>query len=129
MADTCAGGGAATCSPPTRFFSADNKFLYYGVLQAVVFLPLLRFLYPLLWRAAGSLLGWYLRKKTDGRRRHIVELVESDEKEYRESGNNNTTSTSGENVDDHTTGTSKDGNSGGSDNDWNGIVGFFHPFW
>ncbi|EAQ84030.1 hypothetical protein CHGG_10434 [Chaetomium globosum CBS 148.51] len=135
MADTCAGDSAATCSPPTRLFSMDSKFFYYCVLQALIFIPLARFLYPLLWRTAGSFLGWYLRKKTEGRRCHILELVESDEKEYRESRKNNT-STSGENgedgewekVDAHTTGTSKNGDKGSGDDDWDGIVGFFHPF-
>ena len=136
MADTCAGDGAATCSPPKSFFSMDNKFLYTVLLQALVFVPLIRYLYPLLWRTAGSLLGWYLRKKTEGRRCHILELVEADEKEYRESRSNRT-STGGENgedgewekVDAYTTGTSKNGDNGGGDDGWDGIVGFFHPFW
>jgi alpha-1,2-mannosyltransferase len=61
---------------------------------------------PLFRRAVGALLAWYLRKKTDGRRSHILELIEADEKDfggYVPSGK-------------------------GGDDDWDGIVGFFHPF-
>ena len=89
-------------------------------------------LVPLLWRALGAALGWYLRKKTDGRRCHILDLVAADEKKYREEGRNSPGGDSGEDagwerVDAHTTGTSKNG--GRADDDWDGIVGFFHPFW
>ncbi|KAK3989575.1 hypothetical protein QBC44DRAFT_81865 [Cladorrhinum sp. PSN332] len=58
---------------------------------------------PLLRRALGALLGWYLRKKTDGRRLHILELIEADEKKF---------------------GAASEQKGG----DWDGIVGFFHPF-
>lgn len=114
----------------------DNPIYRYALLHLVLLAPLVLYVYPLLWRTAGSLLGWYLRKKTEGRRCHILELVESDEKEYRENRSNRTR-TSGDNgedgewekVDTYTTGTSKNGDKGGSDDDWDGIVGFFHPFW
>ncbi|KAK3293500.1 glycosyltransferase family 4 protein [Chaetomium fimeti] len=137
MADTCAGDGATTCSPPNNFFSMENRFFKYAILQILFLAPLATFFfYPLIWRTTGSLLGWYLRKKTDGRRCHILELVEADEKEYRESRSNSTSKSGGESgedgewekVDAYTIGTSKNGDKGDRDEDWDGIVGFFHPF-
>ncbi|KAL2024285.1 hypothetical protein VTK56DRAFT_8767 [Thermocarpiscus australiensis] len=89
-------------------------------------------LFPMLWRAVGSLLGWYLRKKTDGRRCHILELVEADEKEYRESRRASGSGSEGgedggwEKLDAYATGTATNADIG--DDDWDGIVGFFHPF-
>ncbi len=134
MADTCSAPGASTCSPPTSFFSfVDGRLLSHVVVPLLCLAPLATFiLTPLLWRALGAALGWYLRNKTDGRRCHILELVAADEKKYREERN----STDGdgdsgedgwEQVDAHTTGSSKNG--ARADADWDGIVGFFHPFW
>ncbi|KAH6848279.1 glycosyltransferase family 4 protein [Chaetomium sp. MPI-CAGE-AT-0009] len=136
MADTCAGDGATTCSPQKSYFHMDNRYFIYAILQILFLIPLVGFFYPLIWRTTGSLLGWYLRKKTDGRRCHILELVEADEKEYRESRSNSSSRNSGEtgedgeweNVDPYTIGTSKNGDKGDRDEDWDGIVGFFHPF-
>lgn len=134
MADSCAAHGATTCSPDASSRFMDGKFLSHVVVPLLCLAPLATFLlFPLLWRAAGSFLGWYLRKKTDGRRCHILELVESDEKKYREYRRDSTSSEEGgagggwEKVDASTTGTAKNGDKG--DDDWDGIVGFFHPFW
>ena len=85
----------------------------------------------LLWRVVGAFLGWYLRKKTDGRRCHILELVEADEKRYREE-RSSSSSSSGEDgewekVDTDSLGSA--GNGDKCDDSWDGIVGFFHPFW
>lgn len=131
MTDTCSAAGASTCSPQTLM---NGKLLSHVVLPLLCLAPLTTFvLFPLLWRALGSALGWYLRNKTDGRRCHILELVAADEKKYREERRNSTSSGEGaedggwEKVDANTTGTSKNGVKG--DDDWDGIVGFFHPFW
>jgi alpha-1,2-mannosyltransferase len=112
----------------------DGKLLSHVVLPILCLAPLATFLlFPLLWRAVGSFLGWYLRKKTDGRRCHILELVEADEKKYREDRRDSISSGEGaeegewEKVDAYATGTAKNGDKG--DDDWDGIVGFFHPFW
>jgi alpha-1,2-mannosyltransferase len=115
----------------------DGQLLSHIAARLVQFLCLaplaLLFLLPLLWRGVGALLGLYLRKKTDGRRCHILEVAEAEEKQYRQ--NRRTSSRSGEagdsdgweKVDAALVGPAKNGARG--DDDWDGIVGFFHPFW
>ncbi|KAJ4307210.1 asparagine-linked glycosylation protein [Collariella sp. IMI 366227] len=129
MDGTCAADGASTCSNPQSFSFMHNRLLSHVVLPLICLIPLATFiLFPLLWRALGASLGWYLRKKTEGRRCHILELVASDEKKYREEREDSTGSEGGgwEKVDSHEVGNSKNG--GTADKDWDGIVGFFHPF-
>ncbi|KAK4148780.1 glycosyltransferase [Chaetomidium leptoderma] len=133
MAGTCAATGASTCSNHNSFPFMHGKFLSHVALPILCLVPLATLvLYPLLWRAAGSFLGWYLRKKTDGRRCHILALVEADEKKYREEGSQTTSNVAGgengglEKAGANAAGTSKNGDTG--DDGWDGIVGFFHPF-
>lgn len=133
MADRCATDGASTCSPPSGLPFFNNKLLAQ-IAPFAVPIPLANLLlFPLLWRAAGLFLGWYLRNKTDGRRCHIVELVEADEKKYREGRRNSTGSGDvgedggWEKVDAVTAGIPENGDK--KDAEWDGIVGFFHPFW
>ena len=63
-------------------------------------------------RTVGAAAGWYLRKKTEGRRALICQLTESLEEESRIAGKSRG----------DTTGDNHHGA------DWDGIVGFFHPF-
>ncbi|KAL2260986.1 hypothetical protein VTK26DRAFT_4832 [Humicola hyalothermophila] len=95
--------------------------LFPLVFTSVVFLS---------WRVVGSFLGWYLRKKTDGRRYHILEVVEADEKKYRQERRNSASSGGGddgwEKVDAEAVGSAENGEK--HDDGWDGIVGFFHPF-
>lgn len=63
-------------------------------------------------RTVGAGAGLYLCKKTEGRRALICQLTDSLEDEYRA----NAKSRGG------TTG------NGSSEDDWDGVVGFFHPF-
>ncbi|KAL2132378.1 hypothetical protein VTI74DRAFT_3888 [Chaetomium olivicolor] len=126
---TCAADGASTCSTPNSFPFKDSKLISHVILPLICLTPLATLiLVPLLSRALGASLGWYLRKKTEGRRCHILELVESDEKKYREERRNSTASEDGgwEKVDAYAVGTSKNGDR--ADEEWDGIVGFFHPF-
>ncbi|KAK4118731.1 glycosyltransferase family 4 protein [Parathielavia appendiculata] len=133
MADICAANGGSTCSSHNASPFMNGNFLSHVVLPILCLTPLATLiLIPLLWRATGAFLGWYLRKKTDGRRCHILELVEADEKNYVEEKRRSSSSAEGgedgewEKVDACTTGTAKNGGMG--DDDWDGIVGFFHPF-
>ena len=71
-------------------------------------------------------MGFYLRNKTAGRRAHILDLSEKDGKEYAER-NGRRDSDEWENVESYAAGTAKNGEKG--DKEWDGIVGFFHPFW
>ncbi|KAK3315380.1 GDP-Man:Man(3)GlcNAc(2)-PP-Dol alpha-1,2-mannosyltransferase [Apodospora peruviana] len=111
----------------------DPKVLAFVAVPMLAVLPLASiFLLPILWRAVGSSLGWYLRRKTDGRRSQIVELMDTDERIYREKSEERRRDSSGsdddgwENVDAYSPGTAKNGEKG--EEEWDGIVGFFHPF-
>ncbi|KAK3397420.1 alpha-1,2-mannosyltransferase alg11 [Sordaria brevicollis] len=111
-----------------------NGLLTYVAIPLFTIGPLLALFIPFIWRLVGSSLGWYLRRKTDGRRCHILEVVEADERKYRDSKggakgrkeeneewetfNYNTEATTG----------ASDGGKKVYDKDWDGIVGFFHPF-
>ena len=79
-------------------------------------LLLWNYLVPIVLRlfslTVGSAGGWYLRKKTEGRRALICQLTELLEEESRANAKPR-----GQTADDG----SRDGN-------WDGIVGFFHPF-
>lgn len=81
----------------------------------------------------GTTLGWYLRKKTDGRRSLILRLTDDDEKAYAEDRSRSKSSSSSssldndwENIEKSVPGASPNGEKG--EQDWDGIVGFFHPF-
>ncbi|KAK2066445.1 hypothetical protein P8C59_000268 [Phyllachora maydis] len=87
---------------------------------------------PAIWRMLGLILGWYLRRKTEGRRAQLRELMDADEKTYEEAakttkmGSDDDDDDDWENVDAYAPGTAKNG--GSVEKDWDGIVGFFHPF-
>jgi alpha-1,2-mannosyltransferase len=86
------------------------------------------FVIPIAWRLVGASLGWYLRKKTDGRRCRILEVMEEDRRAFAESNKEHKGSDDEwENIDAHAVGTSGNGEKG--EKEWDGIVGFFHPFW
>ncbi|KAI8634519.1 glycosyltransferase family 4 protein [Xylariaceae sp. FL1651] len=83
--------------------------------------------------ALGLCAGWYLRKKTDGRRALIIRATEESESAFRkkEPAKQAAASTASgddewENIDGSMAGTSGNGEKGGRE--WDGIVGFFHPF-
>lgn len=105
-----------------------------GAAVLVVLLPLF-FIFglPSLWNALGSVAGSYLRRKTDGRRSKILEVIEEDEKRYAE----NKGKKGGDSRDEEDGGwekvqaysASSTPNADKSTEDWSGIVGFFHPFW
>ncbi|KAI6708778.1 hypothetical protein PZA11_007761 [Diplocarpon coronariae] len=85
---------------------------------------------PKMLHWVGSLTGSYLRKKTAGRRAQILEISEKDQKEWDEraaKGEARRDSDEWETVDAYAVGTAKNGQKNG-ETEWNGIVGFFHPF-
>jgi alpha-1,2-mannosyltransferase len=75
----------------------------------------------------GSSFGYYLRNKTAGRKAQILELTEAEEKEFQEEGGEERDSDEWENVEAYAVGTAKNGEK--ADKEWDGIIGFFHPFW
>lgn len=83
---------------------------------------------PKLLFYVGGTFGYYLKKKTAGRRAHILELTVADEKAFlAKGGDRRGGSDEWENVEAHAVVTAQNGEKG--DEQWDGIVGFFHPFW
>jgi alpha-1,2-mannosyltransferase len=85
---------------------------------------------PKLISWAGRTAGLYLRKKTAGRKAQILELTEKDQAEWEEDekdGKSRRDSDDWESVDAYAVGTAQNGEKG--EEEWDGIVGFFHPFW
>lgn len=117
---------------------ASSTLLYTVI--AVISTPFFALLFwnyglPVCFRVAsqtiGTTLGWYLRRKTEGRRAVLIQVTEEQEREFRESGSSK--NGAGSSLDDEwddiaasTAGTLKNGQK--ADKDWDGIVGFFHPF-
>ncbi|KAK3900630.1 glycosyltransferase [Staphylotrichum tortipilum] len=129
MAEMCsADDGASSCpSPSSSSMIMHAKGLTHTIVPLLCAAPLLAFfVLPLLWRALGSALGWYLRKKTEGRRCVILQIVAAESEMYRQSRQN---SASNIKVDDDAGWDALDPeNRDKSLDDWDGIVGFFHPF-
>lgn len=116
-----------TCSAPSGqkpfSFGLDPWTLAYVVVPIIAIIPLATYIMiPMLMRGIGSLLGWYLRKKTEGRRAQLLELMTAEQQAFSQarSVSNKT------NVQAQSSGSSAGGE---KDANWTGIVGFFHPFW
>ncbi|KAJ3958669.1 asparagine-linked glycosylation protein [Colletotrichum tropicale] len=115
-----------TCSAPSGqkpfSFGLDPWTLAYVVVPIIAITPLATYIMiPMLMRGIGSLLGWYLRKKTEGRRAQLLELMTAEQQAFSQaqSVSNKT------NVQAQSSGSSAGGE---KDANWTGIVGFFHPF-
>lgn len=116
-----------TCSAPsgqTPFsFGLDPWTLAYVVVPILAFTPIATYImFPLLMKGIGSLLGWYLRKKTEGRRAQLLELKTAEQQSF---NNTQKSSSSGKN----NVQAQASGSSDKKDSEWTGVVGFFHPFW
>lgn len=87
---------------------------------------------PFLVGLVGRCIGWVLLKKTEGRRSLLVGLMNDDNKKSAEQSTENTSAASSsseewekvQSPDTKATTTEKS-----SQQDWDGIIGFFHPFW
>jgi hypothetical protein len=119
---------------PSCQLSTFNLALVLIITMYLSFMLVILFIIPLtalilgprIGQAFGQALGWYLRRKTAGRREQILETVEEDEKILEKEGGRRG-SDEWENVESYTVGTAKNGEK--ADKEWDGIVGFFHPFW
>lgn len=133
---------SGTCKPgPSgqeyyRPFGMDAKTITFIVAPLIALTPaFVLFGIPALWQLLGSLFGTYLRRKTDGRRTKILEVIAEDEKQYAakegkktvQSGSDKGEEDGWEKVEACPSSRAPDGNN--STGDWDGIVGFFHPFW
>lgn len=120
-----------TCRAPDGsemlFSGLTNRKMILPLILLLASIPLITLLLgPKLIFALGRTVGYYLRKKTAGRKAQILELITAEEEVYaREQGEKD--NEEWETVDAYATGTAKNGEIG--DKEWDGIVGFFHPFW
>lgn len=77
---------------------------------------------------APATMGFYLYKKTAGRSSQITDRVDEDEKKWVAAGNKKSDSDEEwENVEGYAALTTAKNEK--ADLDWNGFIGFFHPFW
>lgn len=139
-----------SCSAASRrsWFASDcdgdsngNGSSSYATAAFVTAVVLTAVLLPSIWRLAGSTLGWYLRQRTEGQRQSLLEMMAADEKRFqkqqqqqqkKKNGGNtdaavHSSDDDWENVEADAAASAVNGAKGASD--WDGIVGFFHPFW
>lgn len=116
--------------------SGLGQWVVKGVVTFVVaFLPFIAFFVgPIVIRAMAPLVGWTLTKKTEGRRAHLIALMREDEEKHAEEKKKNPEleGTLGgkrkAGIEASSLGIT-DGSRREIRKDWDGIVGFFHPFW
>lgn len=77
-------------------------------------------------------IGWSIKKKTNARREAILARVRAEEEEFRSKQAKSSPRTAAEDEDWEKVDNSALGNAGNGragDDEWDGIIGFFHPFW
>ena len=116
---------------PVWSFGLNNLPRTIILALLIGFVPLVTVLLgPKLVFWLGAWAGSYLRTKTAGRKSQILELTENNQKDWEEEQKDKKgrrDSDDWEKVDQHAAGTAKNGEKGEAE--WDGIVGFFHPFW
>ncbi|KIE02566.1 alpha-1,2-mannosyltransferase alg11, partial [Metarhizium majus ARSEF 297] len=124
---------ADTCTTPAAqgpfSFGLDPKTLAIAVTLLASSPFLLVVFAPVVANRVGRCLGFILRKRTEGRRTQLLSVMnEEDEKYWKENPEPKKTSSNEEWEavgHSHLKTGAKDGK---LSNDWNGIIGFFHPF-
>ncbi|CAK7205671.1 asparagine-linked glycosylation protein [Sporothrix eucalyptigena] len=136
--------GSCSAAPRRSWFGADcsddggnsSNNSSYGIAAFFTAVVLTGTLLPYIWRLAGSTLGWYLRQRTEGQRQFLLEMMAADEKRFQDQKKQKVVKEAQkkvdgsdddwENIEAEATASSGNGERGASD--WDGIVGFFHPF-
>lgn len=101
---------------------------FLALLATCVLLPQL----PLaLLRLVLRAVGWAVQKRTRSRREYIVSRVRAEEEELARKRSTKPASTEDEDWEKVDTSSSASSGTAGTrtSDDWNGIIGFFHPFW
>src|SRR5579862_8371205 len=77
----------------------------------------------------GQALGWYLRRKSRDRRNQLFSRVQAEEQDLRRGKGEvaGVEEDGWETVESHVPGSAVNG--GRAPKEWEGVVGFFHPFW
>lgn len=84
---------------------------------------------PFIIRLAGQTIGWYLHRRTSARRELIIARVKVEEDDYRSKERRSPKSEDEgwERIESQGARAQKDGEKANSE--WEGVIGFFHPFW
>ena len=126
MAKPCAG---PSCGPSFPFNLSLRGLAWLITFVAILPLTLL-FLGPILLTFVGRCIGFGLMRKTEGRRSHLQALMNEDDRRYWASRSESKDAGSGPTTDGlHAEDLSPVNKVGKGRQDWDGIVGFFHPFW
>ena len=119
---------ADTCTAPdgTKPFSFGLEPRTLAIVVVLISSTpfLLVFVLPRILARVGRALGWTLRKRTDGRRALLLSLMQDDNSKFRERSEGQADKKQAQDA--------SAGALSGVDiqqQDWDGIVGFFHPFW
>ena len=98
------------------------RVLYLGFINTLLALSSTFFLCK--W-----LLGWHLQRSTSARRELILARIEVEEKDHHSKLRHSFKSDDGdwEKIESHASQSAPNG--GKLQDDWKGVVGFFHPFW
>ena len=127
--DKCASGSTSSLSAGSSCQDSQGSYSLYATFTTIAAMPLLYFfIVPWFWRAIGSALGWYLKRKTEGRRAQLLEIMNEDERRFAESGQERKKSVTDEEWESIETPAGSADNGGKAAQEWDGIVGFFHPF-
>jgi alpha-1,2-mannosyltransferase len=101
--------------------------LSFGIPFCIIFFT------PALIQLGIESIGWYFTRKTAGRREQILERVEEEEKAWNENRKKQEPEkgvdgdAEWEKVDGFEAGVAGNGEKG--EKEYDGIIGFFHPFW
>lgn len=112
----------ATRQQHSSGFQPPPPLVVIGTILASIPLSLL-VVAPWTIRLAALALGWMLRQGTEGRRAQLAALMDEENKKYREENKEPQPDSTGK--------YQKEGNADADDaqRNWDGFVGFFHPFW
>lgn len=127
MADTCKAPGGEEMFT-INFFGLGSKRSAILLALVIGVTPLFVLLVgPKLFGYLGRSLGSSLEKKASTRKDEILKKVEEDERAFTATSEKRRNSDDWENVESYATGSAKNGDK--AEEEWQGIVGFFHPFW
>jgi alpha-1,2-mannosyltransferase len=82
---------------------------------------------PKLFFYVGGRFGSYLRRRTAAQRERLLQVTGDDEKDFLARAEDKSSGDEWEEVDAAATGSANNGDK--ADPEWDGFVGFFHPFW
>lgn len=100
------------------------------IIALLAAIPLIPIFAKILVRQSLRSIGWSLRRRTRKRREIILSRVQAEEERYQSDhrGQPRAEDEDWEKVDGYAAGTARNGALPGA-GDWEGVVGFFHPFW